>query len=150
MFIYQKKTWTIYIVFPQLSEGKNQKWTFILCLYVCCYVTIRCFVLRVKTIFFVCKYRNKNDNCQMFSRKIWRFRCRREFHVGKGCTCSSSAQGARIARSRGGRIPSSRSDNRNPIRRRRPRRKTSTTRSSREDQRSRTHHPNGSRQREEK
>lgn len=51
MFIYQKKTWTIYIVFPQLSEGKNQKWTFILCLYVCCYVTIRCFVLRVKPYF---------------------------------------------------------------------------------------------------
>ena len=30
---------------PQLSNNKNQKWTFILCPYVCCYVTIRYFVL---------------------------------------------------------------------------------------------------------
>ena len=114
-----------------ISENKNQKWTFILCPYVCCYVTIRCFVLRVKTIFFVCKYRNKNDNCQMFSRKIWRFRCRREFHVGKGCTCSSSAQGARVARRSGRSSTSTRRTNRHPIRRRCPRRKTSMTSNSR-------------------
>ena len=31
-----------------ISENKNQKWTFILCPYVCCYVTICYFVLRVR------------------------------------------------------------------------------------------------------
>jgi hypothetical protein len=32
----------------RFSNDKNQKWTFILCPYVCCYVTIRSFVLRVR------------------------------------------------------------------------------------------------------
>ena len=38
----------IFLKFCRFPNDKNQKWTFILCPYVCCYVTICSFVLRVR------------------------------------------------------------------------------------------------------
>ena len=41
---------------PQLSNDKNQKWKFyVLCPYICCYVTIRSYALKGETLISLAK-----------------------------------------------------------------------------------------------